>query len=75
METFTITTDREVADAIERLDRAGVFLRNRSIRIDQVTHHGSYSVIQIVSTNEKGLIEPKDIFWLGWMSSFFLKKY
>jgi hypothetical protein len=75
METFTITTDREVADAIEKLDRAGVFLRNRSIRIAQVTHHGSYSVVQIVSTKENGLIEPKDIFWLGWMSSFFLKKY
>ena len=67
---FTITTNRQVALAIELQCRYDAKMGHRSYKLGDVSHHEKYSVVQIEPKNER--IEPSDIFWLGHFSSVFL---
>ena len=67
---FTITTNRQVALAIELQCRYDAKMGHRSYKLGDVSHHENFSVVQIKPKNER--IEPSDIFWLGHFSSVFL---
>jgi len=66
---FIITTCKNVAEKIEKLSKRGVSLNGRSLKIGKICHNEGYSDVQIISTKESGLIEPQDIFWLGYLSA------
>jgi len=68
MASFILTTNKESAEAIEKLSASQEFLKHKSLKIGKITHHDGYSDVHILSSKENGLIEPKDIFWLGWVA-------
>lgn len=67
---FIITTNREVADAIEKQLAFDSRMGNRSYKFGGSSHHEGYSDVKIEAKNER--IEPSDIFWLGHLSSAYL---
>jgi len=69
MAHFIITTNREVAEKVEAFSKSKVLNKNRSCKVDKVTHDTGFSTIKICSTEDGGLIKPEDIFWLAHYSA------
>ena len=64
---FTITTNREVADAIKKqCEFEARNSTNRSYELGYISHNDNYSVVQIKSINGKK-IEAESIFWSNWL--------
>jgi len=71
---FSITTNREVAEAVEKQIEWDIRMNsNRNMMVHSVTHDKGFSIIYIKSINGKE-IESKDIFWVGNFCKHFFKK-
>ena len=64
---FIITTNREVAEQIERQCAFDEKYGNRSYKLGKIIHTSGYSDVQIVAKEVQ--INPADIFWLGHFSA------
>lgn len=73
MNYFTITTKKETALKIEKFFQSRVLSEGRSLKLGQIRHEdglvSGYSVVQIISTQDNGMITTEDIFWLGYFSA------
>lgn len=69
MKDFTITTNRVTADKIITQCNYDAKYGGRSYKLGIVRHEENFSVIQILSKEENGLIKAEDIFWLGHFSN------
>ncbi len=62
---FKIITNKQTADEVRKtFDWDNKFDRNRSIKLESITHEHGYSTI-IISSRDGELINPSDIFFLG----------
>jgi hypothetical protein len=64
---FIITTNREVAEQIERQCVFDAKMGDRSYKFGGISHHDGFSSVRIDAV--KDLIDPSDIFWLGHFSA------
>jgi len=64
---FIITTNREVADAIEKQCAYDAKMGNRSYKFGGSSHHEGYSDVKIEAKDEQ--IKGSDIFFLGHFSA------
>jgi len=68
---FVITTNKEVAEQIERQCAYDEKFGDRSYKLGGISHHEGHSTVRIDAKAE--LIEPSDIFWLGHFTGSRLK--
>ena len=62
---FTITTNKETAEAIKaQCDFDNRLGNYRSYHLGEILHEPGYSVVQIKANQPDG-IKPEDLFWLG----------
>ena len=68
---FTITTNKKVAEQIERQCAFDAKHGDRSYKFGGSSHHEGYSIVKIDAKKET--IDASDIFWLGHFSSANMK--
>lgn len=69
MSYFTITTNKETADKIVAQCNYDAKYGGRSYKLGDVIHKEGFSIVQILSKEENGLIKAEDVFWLGHFSN------
>lgn len=74
MNYFKIITNKETALEIELFFKSDVLATSRSLELGEINHYQGYSDVQIKSSKQNGLIEPTDIFWMGYYSASLFSK-
>ncbi len=64
--SFTITTSKEAAEQIRKELNSDLFEHRRSLKIVNINHCDSYSIVCIEPMYEDKPIKPEDIFFLGY---------